>query len=111
MTFTAADIKKLAALSRVALSPEEEELFATQISSVLSYVDEIQQVTGSTVQDANVAYADTKDRDAAFPHRNILREDKEDRDINNNPGILIDAAPGHEDTADGKFVKVKKILQ
>jgi len=110
MTFTADDIKKLAALSRVELSSEEEALFASQIGSVLAYIEQIQEVTGATIENADEAYSFREARDRAFPNRNKLREDADNRDLGQEPVELVRAAPTSEENASGAYVKVKKIL-
>ncbi len=49
MEFTTQDIKKLADLARLELTPEEQELFATQLASILEYAQQIQDVDTSGV--------------------------------------------------------------
>jgi Asp-tRNA(Asn)/Glu-tRNA(Gln) amidotransferase C subunit len=41
-----------------------------------------------------------------IPHRNMLRDDMDDRNLNDTGEALIDAAPASQDN----LVKVKKIL-
>lgn len=107
MTITQADIQKLASLSRMKLTEEEQATFAKDIDSILGYVEQIKEVssganaggTGTTV-----SHADKKPSD--IPHRNAMREDIADTNLNSDASVLVDAAPAHEQG----FVKVKKIL-
>jgi aspartyl-tRNA(Asn)/glutamyl-tRNA(Gln) amidotransferase subunit C len=90
------DIERLATLSRIALTPKETEEFAEDITSILGYVSEITEITGTGDVE--------KKADALF---NVMREDTEPH----APGLytedLLNAAPERE----GQYVKVKKILE
>ena len=88
------EVEKLATLSRIKLSAEEKELLRKDLSSVLSYIDEIQAVTAkSTI--------------AGSPsHRNILRDDSDPHAPGEFSSRLIAAAPASQNN----FIKVKKIL-
>ena len=44
MALTKQDIHHIADLARLALTPEEEERFLTQLSSILEYVSQLQEV-------------------------------------------------------------------
>lgn len=98
MTVTLQEIEKLAELSRMQLTQEEKETFTKDIDSILSYVEQIREVSSSGT------HADKKPAD--IPHRNALREDMADATLNPNPGVLVESAPAHEQG----FIKVKKIL-
>jgi len=50
MSFTKADIEKLAKLSRIGLSDAEKEKFRNQLSSILDYVKKIQEVDTTKVK-------------------------------------------------------------
>jgi aspartyl-tRNA(Asn)/glutamyl-tRNA(Gln) amidotransferase subunit C len=102
MTITQADIQKLASLSRMKLTEEEQAQFAKEIDSILGYVEQIKEVSSGT--QGGSSHADKKPSD--IPHRNALREDVADADLNPDSSVLVDAAPAHEQG----FVKVKKIL-
>lgn len=52
MSFTKEDIDKLAHLARLHLSSDEEERFADQLSSILDYVQKIQDVEVTSDHDA-----------------------------------------------------------
>lgn len=53
MAFTEKDVEKLAALARIELTPEEKKKFGEQISSILDYVDQIQEVDTSKVKETS----------------------------------------------------------
>lgn len=98
MTITQADIQKLASLSRMKLTEEEQAQFTKEIDSILGYVEQIKEVS------SDVSHADKKPIDIA--HRNLMREDVADTDLNPDSSVLVHSAPAHEDG----FIKVKKIL-
>jgi aspartyl-tRNA(Asn)/glutamyl-tRNA(Gln) amidotransferase subunit C len=98
MTITQTDIQKLANLSRIKLTDEEQTQFAKEIDSILGYVEQIKEVS------SDVSHADKKPADIA--HRNALREDIADANLNPDSSVLVESAPAHEQG----FVKVKKIL-
>lgn len=107
MTITQADIQKLASLSRMKLTEEEQTQFAKEIDSILGYVEQIKEVSSGANADRTgtvVSHADKKPSD--IPHRNAMREDIADTYLNSDASKLIEAAPAHEQG----FVKVKKIL-
>lgn len=97
MSITTDDIKKLASLSRINISDEETVKFASEIDGILGYVEQIKEVSDTS------ANADTKTKPS---HRNALREDIDDRNINADPSLLVKMAPESQDG----YVKVKKIL-
>lgn len=101
MTITSEEIQKLASLSRLKLTEEETEQYAKEISGILKYVDQIQEVTEG---------ADTTNSSGKNPadiyHRNVMRDDVADQVLNPLPQKLVEAAPEHQDG----LVKVKKIL-
>lgn len=101
MSLTPTDIQKLASLSRMKLSDEELGQFTKEIESILGYVEQIKEVS-ATVTEAGTAGK----KPADIPHRNILREDADDRELNPAGNVLVSAAPEAQDG----FVKVKKIL-
>ena len=101
MTITAGDIQKLANLSRLKLTEEETEQYAKEISGILKYVDQIQEVT----EGADTTSAATK-KPADISHRNVMRDDVADKMLSPEPQKLVEAAPEHQDG----LVKVKKIL-
>ncbi len=98
MSLSQSDIQKLASLSRLKLSDEELAQFTKEIDSILGYVEQIKEV--SEGGGANVK------KPSDILHRNILREDVDDRELIASGEKLISAAPESQDG----LVKVKKIL-
>ncbi len=98
MSLTEADIKKLASLSRMKLSDEELNQFTKEIDAILGYVEQIKEVS------ADISAAPKTP--GSITHRNILREDADDRNLNATGDVLVSATPESE----GGLVKVKKIL-
>jgi aspartyl-tRNA(Asn)/glutamyl-tRNA(Gln) amidotransferase subunit C len=98
MSITETDIKKLASLSRINLSDEESAQFAYEIESILHYVEQIKDVSSSVIS--------TQKKPSQIAHRNALREDTDNSNLNTDPTIVIKEAPSVEDG----YVKVKKIL-
>lgn len=96
-TVTIAEIEKLAGLSRLEISEEEKQTFADQIGSILKYVNQLKEVVSNTARPLEPAN---------FPHRNVMREDVDNRDLVLDTKKLVELAPESQDG----FVKVKKIL-
>lgn len=70
----------------------------TDMSAILSYVDTLKTATG-------------KDTGPVMSvNKNVMREDTHAHEGGIYTDKLINLAPKHETTADGKYVKVKKIL-
>jgi aspartyl-tRNA(Asn)/glutamyl-tRNA(Gln) amidotransferase subunit C len=87
-------VRKVALLARLALTPEEEEKFATQLSSILDYADQLSELDVSDVPPTT----------RAIDVSNITRPDAlqpyGDRDA------ILEGAPDR----DGDFFKVPKII-
>lgn len=90
------EVKKLARLSRIALSDEEVERYRKEIESILGFVEQLQAV-------------DTDDVDPTTQVtglESIMRED-----------ALVDYAVGHDDllknvpAKESGYIKVKRVLQ
>ena len=91
------DIKHIANLSRINITPEEEEEFSRSISSVLDYVSRLKKVD-SGIEGGFVDLADNSD---------IFREDNSGAGLSEPKDDLTDAAPEKKNG----YVKVKRILQ
>ncbi len=89
------DIEHLAKLARIKLTDTEAHALAADITGILGYVSEINEITASASGEKKVGTL-----------HNVMREDGEPHE----PGIyteaLLDAAPER----DGQYIKVKKIL-
>ncbi len=48
-TLTRADVERIAALARLELTPDEVTLFAGQLTAILAYADQVQQVDTSSL--------------------------------------------------------------
>ena len=78
MADTDFDIKYIAHLARLQLTPEEEQKFGAQLGQVLAYIDKLKQVevshvepTAHAVRLVNVTRADTTR--PSLPHEDALR--------------------------------------
>ena len=95
MTKGEIDVKYVAHLARLALSPEEEERIGAQLGSVLGYIEKLKEVDVSNVEPTA----------HAFPLVNVTRADEV------QPSISIEDAlrnaPAH---ANGLFM-VPKIVE
>jgi aspartyl-tRNA(Asn)/glutamyl-tRNA(Gln) amidotransferase subunit C len=89
-----AQVHKVALLARLALTPEEETQFASQISGILDYVEQLSELDTTGV----------KPTTRAIDASNITRKDHQETDTNRE-GIL-DCAPDR----DGDFFKVPRIM-
>lgn len=89
------DIEHLAKLARIAVTETEADGLAKDITSILGYVSEIEQITGNTEGEKKVG--------ALY---NVMRDDNDSHE----PGIytedLLSAAPDRK----GQYINVKKII-
>jgi aspartyl-tRNA(Asn)/glutamyl-tRNA(Gln) amidotransferase subunit C len=90
-----ADVDRIAALARLELTDDERTRFATQLSAILAYADQVQQVDTSAVAPAAPSPEDSRMRD------DVLRPSL-DRDL------VVSQAPA-ADRAAGLF-KVPRVL-
>jgi aspartyl-tRNA(Asn)/glutamyl-tRNA(Gln) amidotransferase subunit C len=90
------DVKKLATLSRLALTEEEVGKLQVEISSILAYIDTIQKVELSS-QTSGSVYLDIE---------NVMREDVPSHEAGEHTNALLAQAPRSENG----YLKVKKIL-
>lgn len=89
------DIEHLAKLSRIAVTDEEADALAKDITSILGYISEIEEITGNKEEEKKVG--------ALF---NVMREDTNPHE----PGIYTEDLLNLAPERDGRYVKVKKIL-
>ena len=90
---TSVDIEKLASLARIKISDEEKESMRTDIESILAYVGQVKDLSG-TVKDESPAL------------RNVMRDDVVTHTSGEFTESLLALAPSRE----GNYLKVKKIL-
>ena len=88
-----AHIEKLAQLSRISLSEKEKESLKDDIGSILSYIEQIQEVSGDVVLEVGETH-------------NVMREDGEPHESGVHSEALLQEAPHTE----RGFVKVRKII-
>lgn len=89
------DIAHLAKLARIEISEDEAETLATNITSILGYVSEIEEIAGATQPEKKVG--------ALF---NVMRPDTDPHEAGMYTEDLLSAAPQRH----GQYVKVKKII-
>ncbi|MDY7013955.1 MAG: Asp-tRNA(Asn)/Glu-tRNA(Gln) amidotransferase subunit GatC [Cyanobacteriota bacterium] len=87
-------VHKVAHLARLELTPEEEELFATQLSSILEYVEKLDELDTTDVPPMT----------RAIELSNITRPDVLQGEI--EPEELLREAPEQED----RYFRVPQIL-
>ena len=90
-----ADIEHLAKLARIAVTAEEADALAHDITGILKYVSEIEAITGAQAGEKKVG--------ALF---NVMREDTNPHESGIYTEDLLALAPERY----GQYVKVKKIL-
>jgi len=95
MKITREEVKKVAHLARLELSPEEEEVLTNQLDSILQYMEKLNQLDTTEVEPlAHVV--------------DIVNAFREDRAVNQpSVDILLSNAPAREKN----FFKVPKILE
>jgi aspartyl-tRNA(Asn)/glutamyl-tRNA(Gln) amidotransferase subunit C len=94
MSFTRADVERVAALARLTLTDEEKDLFAHQLAHILQYADEVRGIDTSGVAPTAQALADAPRQRDDEPIPSLPRD------------RVIDAAP---EGAAGLF-KVPRVL-
>ena len=98
------DIEKLAELSRIRLSDEEKAQMRKDIVSILSYIDQIKQVSADSGKKSGAS--STSKRVERELVRNVLREDANPHQSGIHTEDVLKNAPGRK----GNYLKVKKIL-
>ena len=89
------DLKHIARLSRLHLSNEELEFFKTQVSQILSFVDQLKEVNVDGVEPTS----------HPLSLSNVFREDQV------QPSIPIEEFLKHSPRARGRFFEVPKIIE
>ncbi|BCL38099.1 Asp-tRNA(Asn)/Glu-tRNA(Gln) amidotransferase subunit GatC [Nostoc sp. MS1] len=87
-------VRKVALLARLELTPEEEEQFTTQLGSILDYVEQLNELDVSNVPPTT----------RAIDVSNVTRKD--DLQPYADREAILSSAPEQE----GEFFKVPKIL-
>ncbi len=89
------DIEHLAKLARIEIGDVEAEALAKDIGGILSYVSDIETITGNKAEEKKVGVL-----------YNVMREDENPHEEGKFTEDLLALAPDR----DGQYVKVKKIL-
>jgi aspartyl-tRNA(Asn)/glutamyl-tRNA(Gln) amidotransferase subunit C len=89
------EVRRIAALARLALTPEEERTFAGQLSAILDYVAQLEALDVSGVEPMTHALADAP----------ALREDAVHESL--PPEVALANAPARE----GTTFKVPRIIE
>ncbi len=91
---TKEDIQSLAGLARIKVDPSEAESLRGEIDSILGYVGQIEKMPS---------------QEGLGDHyqKNVLRDDV----VTNKPGEYTDSILNNAPSVEGKYIKVKKILQ
>jgi aspartyl-tRNA(Asn)/glutamyl-tRNA(Gln) amidotransferase subunit C len=94
MTVTTQDVLHLADLARIATSEEEAAALATDMDSILGYVQAVEQIAADIPQDTRPAL------------RNVFREDE----VTNTSGEYTSSIVAQFPEKEGDALKVQKIL-
>ena len=94
MSLTREQVRKVALLARLELTPEEEEKFTVQLSGILDYCEQLNELDVSDVPPTT----------RAIDVSNITRQDAMQPYPNRE--AILDSAPDR----DGEFFKVPKII-
>ncbi len=90
---TPQDVENLAALGRLALSPDEKVSIAKDLESILGYISELSDAPTGEVADV-------------YTSVNVMREDAAPHEAGIHTEALLAEAPKRE----GDYLKVKQIL-
>jgi aspartyl-tRNA(Asn)/glutamyl-tRNA(Gln) amidotransferase subunit C len=94
MPLTPADVRWVAHLARLELSDAELESMARHLSTILNYVDQLQQINTDNVEP--LAHP--------LPIHNVFREDEP------APSLPVDAALANAPKREGDFYSVPAVL-
>jgi aspartyl-tRNA(Asn)/glutamyl-tRNA(Gln) amidotransferase subunit C len=97
MAITKKDVEHVARLARLSLSEEEKDRYAAQLSSILGYIETLNELNTENVLPTT----------HAIPMANVWREDRMETSTLGNPEEILSNAPERE----GPFFKVKKIIE
>jgi aspartyl-tRNA(Asn)/glutamyl-tRNA(Gln) amidotransferase subunit C len=95
MKISREEIEHIALLARLSLSEEEKDLFGSQLSSILDYVEKLNEL-------------DTKDIEPTshvLPLNNVMRDDVPVPSVSREAALIN--APSHTE----KFFRVPKIIE
>lgn len=90
------DIEHLAKLARIGITDTEADALATDVTSVLTYISEIEDIAGTGASEKKVG-----------PLHTIMRADENPHEANLFTEDLLKNAPERE----GRYIKVQKIIE
>jgi aspartyl-tRNA(Asn)/glutamyl-tRNA(Gln) amidotransferase subunit C len=88
-------IRHVAKLARLAVSDEDVKKLAPQLSDILAYAEQLQEVDLTGVEPTS----------HSFPLENVLRKDE------SRPGLSREAALANAPDSDGEQVRVPAVLE
>lgn len=91
------NIEKLATLSHISVSPQEQKALKDDIDSILSYIEQIKDISTGNVAEESL-------EDSGL--RNVMREDGEPHETGVYTEDLLHEAPSVKDN----YIEVKKII-
>ncbi len=97
MSLSLEEVRRIASLARLKLSPEEEERFAGQLSAILGYVEELEALDVSGVEPMTHALAAGESP--------ALRADEL------RPGLGAEVAVSNAPERAGTYFKVPRIIE
>jgi aspartyl-tRNA(Asn)/glutamyl-tRNA(Gln) amidotransferase subunit C len=95
MKISKEEIEHIAVLARLSLSEEEKELFGPQLSSILGYMEKLDELDTKDIEPTSHVIALT----------NVMRDDSPGNSIPREDALMN--APSHTD----KFYRVPKIIE
>ena len=98
MPITKDDVEKIAELARLELTTEETESFTGQLSSIISYIDKLNEIETANVRPMSHCSTATGDSDYA------LREDVV------GPSLGADLATENAPDAEAGYFKVPRVI-
>ncbi len=91
------NIEKLASLSHISVAPEEQEELKVDIDSILSYIEQIQNISVNRTMETKTEMTKL---------HNVMREDIEPHESGEYTEALLNEAPSVKDN----YIAVKKII-
>lgn len=97
MKLSSEEVKKIAHLARLELTDDEVATYGEQLSSVLEYIDQLREVDVTDVEPTAQVSGLT----------NVMRDDGAEPWADDEVESALNQAPDRE----GRFVKVKRVIQ
>jgi len=74
-TFTIADVERIAALAQLELTPQEKQLFTTQLADILHYAEQVQAIDTSGIPPTDHVNANQRSEREDEPRPSLPTED------------------------------------